>query len=97
MRELFIYYKVAITQAQTLLPVILAMQETLQARHSGLSARLLSRSDEASGDHLTWLEIYAHENGIDDGLQREIESAARNDPINQNVGQRHVEVFTPCR
>ena len=97
MHELFIYYKVAITQAQTLMPVILAMQETLRARHSGLSARLLRRSDEAGGDHLTWMEIYAHENGIDAGLQSDIESAARDGLIHQNVGQRHMEVFTPCR
>ncbi len=69
MRELFIYYKVAVTQAQTLMPAILAMQENLRARHSGLSSRLLSRSDEASGTHVTWVEIYTHANAIDAGLQ----------------------------
>ncbi len=95
MREVFVYFKVTQTQAPMVAQAIRAMQGALRAQHSGLTTRLLMRSEEGTHEQATLMEIYAHERGIDAGLQAEIGAAATQALKAWPVGQRHVEVFHP--
>jgi len=95
-RELFIYYRIASSQARAARGVVTAFQARLCARHPGLSARLLRRPEEHLGQQ-TWMEIYAHTatRGIDDALAADIErEASALAALLQ--GTRHVEVFVAC-
>lgn len=95
MREVFVYFKVAQAQAPMVAQAVLAMQGALRAEYPGLSTRLLTRDEEGTHGQATLMEIYAHERGIDAGLQAEIDAAARQALTPWPVGQRHVEVFHP--
>jgi hypothetical protein len=100
MRELFIYYRVAVPGASRALTMAQEMQRRLRERHPGLTARLLRRPDEPrdpTNDQQTWMEIYSfHDaNGVSFALQAEVEAeAAALEPF--IIGARHTEVFIPC-
>ena len=98
MRELFVYYRTTIENADVLLDAALALQADLRAQHPGLQTRLLRRPEAENGLH-TWMESYAaplSPNGISDSLQREIEAAARAKLASLISGPRHVEGFDAC-
>ena len=95
MREVFVYFKVAKTQAPMVAQAVRAMQGALRAEQSGLSTRLLIRNEEDSKEQATLMEIYTHERGIDASLQAEIDASASHALRPWLVGQRHVEVFYP--
>jgi quinol monooxygenase YgiN len=95
MREVFVYFKVTQTQAPLVAQAVRAMQGALRSEHPGLSTRLLTRDEEGPHEQATLMEIYAHERGIDAGLQAEISAAATQALKAWPVGQRHVEVFHP--
>lgn len=95
MRELFIYYRAPQENASALHAEVSRMQTELRARHPGLQARLLRRPEAADGLH-TWMETYAlPQEGLNDALQGEIETAARA-WSHWIVGPRHVERFIAC-
>ncbi len=99
-RELFVWYRVAVDRAMQARAEVDAMQRRLEAQCPGLRARLLTR-DDGSGPQ-TWMETYAvgEESlaasvspiGIDDAMRARIESAAA--PLRAWIdGDRHVETF----
>lgn len=90
-REIYVYYRVAPSDAAVAAGKVRAMQAGLCASHPGLQARLLRRPVTA-GDLQTWMEVYAMDGGIGEALQREIEAAA-SALLDAIQGPRHVEVF----
>ena len=100
MRELFIYYRIATSSASYALMMVQAMQQRLQERHPGLTARLLRRPDETHEQpsaQQTWMETYSFHDagGVSSALQADIEAEATvMAPL--IVGTRHTEVFVPC-
>lgn len=91
--DLYIYYRVAPSQATTLFGKLKAMQAVLQA-DQGISARLKRRPEEKDGLQ-TWMEVYE---GIAPG--QEIEFSAKLDKALSAAGiagliegSRHVEHF----
>jgi len=101
MRELFIYYRIEVANAQNAFAVARDMQRGLRERHPGLAARLMRRLDEPSphqtSDQQTWMETYSlHDaGGVSTSLQAEIEAAAAG--LKPYIaGTRHTEVFVPC-
>jgi hypothetical protein len=97
-RELFIYYRTTLENAEVLQTAALAMQARLRARHPGLQARLMCCPEPANG-LLTWMETYALPSGsvgINESLQHDIEVDAQAALPALIIGRRHVEVFTAC-
>lgn len=100
MRELFIYYRIEVSNAALALDAAQAMQYRLRTRFPTLAARLLRRSDEPGAkpnNQQTWMEVYSFPDsgGISPALQAEIEAeAAALAPF--TVGTRHIEAFVPC-
>ena len=95
-RELFIYYRIATSDAATAHEIVTAFQARLRTRHPGLTARLLRRPEEHLGRQ-TWMETYKHPaaGGIDDALAADIErEALALAPLLQDT--RHIEAFVAC-
>ena len=95
-RELFIYYRITSSAAAAAREIVDVYQARLQARHPGLTARLLHRPDEQLGRQ-TWMETYKHAaaGGVDDALAAEIEREAQ--ALAPHIdGSRHIEVFVSC-
>lgn len=96
MRELFIYYRAKVEDAQALSAAVLAAQAKVQSACPGLQARLLRRPDSRD-EHHTWMEIYAlAPHGIDDTLAQQIEAQLAAALAPWIVGPRHAEGFVPC-
>jgi hypothetical protein len=98
MRELFIYYRTQLAQADVLQAQIQALHSALRARHPGLQTRLMRRPEPVDG-WLTWMETYAlpHDPcGVTLALQREIEAATSAALIGCVSEPRHTEVFVAC-
>lgn len=102
-RELFVYYRVATQDADSLRLAVSAMHARLSHAHPGLQARLLRRTDALAGED-TWMETYAAPAssgaqeaavGVSDELCARIEHEAA---AWQHLcaGPRHTEVFEPC-
>lgn len=97
-RELFIYYRVKLAEADALQAQVTALQQHLRALHPGLEARLLRRPEPADGWH-TWMETYAlprHPDGVSPALEQQIAQLAADRLGPLLPAARHVEVFTPC-
>jgi hypothetical protein len=98
MRELFIYYRSSLENADALQAKALDLQARLQARHTGLVTRLLRRP-ASSDEQWTWMETYARPEspeGVSEALQREIDTAAGMVLAPLIDGPRHTEVFIAC-
>lgn len=93
-RQLFIYYRVASGRAAAARLAIEALQARLRLALPGLRTQLLRRPDEKDGLQ-TWMEVYAHPDGVSLRAQEHIEAAARELQA-LCPGPRHVEVFVPC-
>jgi hypothetical protein len=92
-RELFIYWHVAVADADAARAAAGAMQARLRAQHAGLAARLYRRTG-APDDRLTLMETYARPaGGVDAALQGAIEAEAATALAAWCAGARHVEVF----
>ena len=98
-RELFVWYRVRRERADDAHRLVTALQRSLEARWSGLRARVLVRDD---ADPATWMETYARsaatpgvgeaEVGIDAAIEAAIAAAAL--PLAALIeGTRHVEAF----
>jgi hypothetical protein len=95
-RELFIYYRAKVDDAEALSAAVLAAQAQVQSACPGLQARLLRRPDSRD-EHHTWMETYAFApHGIDDTLARQIEARLGAVLAPWIVGPRHCERFVPC-
>lgn len=90
--ELYVYYRVAQADAAAAAGAVRAMQAGLRERHPGLQARLLRRP-VAANDVQTWMEVYSIAGGVDEALQRQIESAASPALQPWIQGPRHCEIF----
>lgn len=93
-RTLFIYYRVASSQAAAARLAVEALQSRLREALPGLQTQLLRRPEEKDGQQ-TWMEIYSHPQGVSPQAQDHIEAAARELQA-LCPGPRHVEVFVPC-
>jgi hypothetical protein len=93
-RTLFIYYRVASSQAVAARPAVEALQARLREALPGLQTQLMRRPEEKDGQQ-TWMEIYSHPQGVSPQAQDQIEAAAR-ELRGLGPGPRHVEVFVPC-
>ncbi|HEY2925927.1 DUF4936 family protein [Piscinibacter sp.] len=100
MRELFIYYRIPVTNAAAARMRVDAFQARLRDRHRGLVTRLMRRPD-ATNNQQTWMETYSFErprqpgDGVTPALQAEIETEALC-LAGLVDGERHAEVFIPC-
>jgi hypothetical protein len=98
MRELFIYYRIPVAKADEALVAVHAFQARLRARHPGLVARLLRRSE--SEDSLqTWMEIYAFDPLLNPASTELVEGPAHPDPSipQDRVASRSKGVSAACQ
>lgn len=104
-RELYVYYRVPVSNADALRGVVTEMHRQLRHDVPGLQARLLRRTDPGAGLD-TWLETYAMRplaSAQDDGGTGGVSEALRK-TIEQRAtawaglcdGARHSEVFDAC-
>ena len=98
-RELYVYYRVPVDEAEALQLAVTEMQERLRRENPGLQARLLRRTDQAAASD-TWMETYAvspdcNAGGVTEALRATIEQHAA---AWQHLceGPRHTEVFDAC-
>ena len=98
-QELYVYYRVAVRDADALRIAVTEMQNRLRREFPGLQARLLRRTDQAEGWD-TWMETYAvspaaSAGGISEALCATIEQRA---VAWRHLcdGPRHTEVFDAC-
>jgi hypothetical protein len=99
-RELFVYYRADVQQAQAVATAVAAMQSALRQDIPGLQARVLRRPEPNADSQHTWMETYAldeshHPAGIDDACARLIEARAAV-WSELRSGPRHQEVFLAC-
>ncbi len=98
MRELFVWYRVAGSQAGVAKAEVLEIQRGLMAEHPGLAAGLFVRHDGSEAAQ-TWMETYACADspaGVDRALERSIEDRASSlDAVIE--GRRQVEAFERVR
>ena len=94
MRELFVWYRVTAARAPEAKAAVLDMHRALAGEVPGLVARLLTRS-EPDADRQTWMETYAHPDGIDAATEAAIDRQARE--LSSFIdGERHAEAFVPA-
>jgi hypothetical protein len=96
----FIYYRVTATHAQAAIEAATRMQAALRARHPGLEAQLMRRTDDADPNP-TLMETYAIDAGsspfgIDAAVRADIEQCAAAALGAWLVGSRHLEEFDAC-
>jgi len=99
-RELFLYWRVAATDAATARQAALRLQAALRERHGGLRTALYLRDDGATGE-ATFMECYAMPgptagDGIDAGVQRDIVDRGNAALQTWLRSARHIEVFDRC-
>lgn len=94
--SLFIYFRLTSARAPQALQRLGAMQVDLRARHPGLSARLLTRTDQQDGSELTWMEIYEHAHGLSEAFLADLDAAVQALPPGL-IGPRHTESFAEFR
>ena len=68
------------------------MQAELRARHPGLTARLLARTDGHDLAELTWMEIYERAGGLSEAFLTDLQDAVHALPVDL-IGPRHTESF----
>lgn len=92
-RALYVYYRVPTAQVAALLPRVQAMQASLRDGFPGLLTQLLRRAEGGSdAAELTWMEVYAHPDGVSASCEAALaDAAAALSPW--GMGHRHVEVF----
>ena len=98
-RELYVYYRAPVHEAEALQLAVTEMQERLRREIPGLQARLLRRTDQAAASD-TWMETYAvspaaNAGGVTDALSATIEQYAAA-WRHLCEGPRHTEVFDAC-
>lgn len=99
MRELFIYYRVAVGNLTAASAAVSEWQSQLRRRHPTLSARLLRRPETLDGCE-TWMEIYSTDPMIDAAgitAERQAEIEAGAVVLAALIeGPRHAEAFLAC-
>lgn len=90
--ELFVYYKVAQSQAGAAQQQIHALQAALRLQWPGLDARLLQRGDLAADGPQTWMETYRTSTGLTPQVVSDILSRMSEAPAGR-LGPRHTEHF----
>lgn len=94
--SLFIYFRLDASKASQALHRLAAMQDELRARHPGLQARLLARTDNQDVTEHTWMEIYEHPQGLSSAFLADLQSAVRSLPEGL-IAPRHTESFAELR
>ena len=94
-RSLYVYYRVPVLVQVEAKAAIEAMQMALRESVVGLAANLMQRVDiPKHGAEVTWMEIYAHPNGISPSHEALLADHLARLPCGL-IGERHVEVFAP--
>jgi hypothetical protein len=103
MRELFIYYRLQITQVSEVAVLeqkVLTMQQQIEFQFHGLKTRLLRRENPSGADkERTWMEIYTFPEtteGVSLAIEQAIEQSAHALFGRMSSVQRHREVFLSC-
>ncbi len=96
-RQLFAYWRTALSDAPAACTAARQLQAALRSRHPGLDCRLFLRSD-ADAAQSTLMETYAldasvNADGIGLALQQDIDMSAGAALTRWQRGKRHVEVF----
>lgn len=94
--SLFIYFRLTGSRANEALQGLGAMQADLRARHPGLTARLLARTDSQDSAEPTWMEVYEHAHGLSEAFQADLRAAVQALPAGL-IGPRHTESFAEFR
>lgn len=94
--SLFIYFRLTSARAPEALRRLGAMQADLRARHPGLTARLLARTDSQDGPEPTWMEVYEHAHGLSEAFLADLLTAVQALPEGL-IGPRHTESFAEFR
>jgi hypothetical protein len=92
----FVYYRVPLAQREETLRAVQRMQHSLVQQWPGLQARLMQRadSDAGAGTDITWMETYAHPQGVSNVIAQAI-AAQASALLEGLIGVRHVETFVP--
>ncbi len=95
MVELYIYYRVDNRLESQARATVLEHQARLRLSLPGLTARLLRQQADHHDKDPTWMEIYAHPEGLPPALRAGLDalSLALRPALR---GPRHHEVFEPC-
>ena len=93
-RRLYIYFRVECESEAAAVAAVRALHADWQAAMPGLRCELLRRTDPR-GD-ITLMETHVCAQGISAEWQERIERDAGARLKSVLVGERHVEVFTPC-
>lgn len=94
---LFVYYRVPCARRHAAAQAVQAMQSALSGQWPGLDAQLMRRADASAqnkAEEDTWMETYAHPEGVSAALMAAIASQATALPEGL-IGVRHVETFVP--
>ena len=92
-RELFIYWKVPLAQAEAAHGAAAALMQALAQSQPALQVRLLRRADEG-GDKATFMETYrAPAPGVTAAMQAAIQAEAERAFAALGLPARHVEAF----
>lgn len=94
--SLFIYFRLTGSRATEALQRLGAMQADLRARHPGLTARLLARTDSQDSAEPTWMEVYEHAHGLSEAFLADLRAAVQALPAGL-IGPRHTESFAEFR
>ncbi|MEO8059045.1 MAG: DUF4936 family protein [Burkholderiales bacterium] len=99
MPELFIYYRLDLTDSPAALRAVMRFQGDLRSRHPWLRTRLLQRPQADDGLE-TWMETYSadpamNSTGITPEVAAQIEQAAAV-LVPFLRGARHTELFLAC-
>lgn len=87
--DLYIYYRVAVADADVLQRHVTRMQTELATRHC-VAAALKRRPEATDGMH-TWMEVYA---AVPDTFETSLKQAVGDAGLNQWIdGARHTEYF----
>ena len=93
-RRLYIYFRVKREDEASAVKVLRELHAAWQAAMPDLRCELLRRADESGNE--TLMENHVSARGVSTQWQQRVErdASARLQPW--LVGERHVEVFTPC-
>lgn len=94
--SLFIYFRLTSSSAPDALQRLAAMQADLRARHPGLTARLMARTDSQGAPEPTWMETYEQVHGLSEAFLADLQTAVQSLPAGL-IGPRHTESFAELR
>lgn len=91
----YVYYRVRAADEPVAVEAVRTMQAAWASTLPGLHCEVLRRAPEHAV-HVTLMEVYQREGGIDLSSRAAIEVDANTTLARWLIGERHGEVFEPC-